>query len=1057
MTVENRSHGCLDAEVLAALADGKLRRSEMPAVLAHLRECPKCMSAFEVANELVGTKEARPFRWWWAAAAAVIAAVLVALPLLRREEPLLTRLVRYAPGDARPVETRLTALAWAPYRGPLRAGDAPEDARRLQLAGAAGDAVARANDDPTAEAQWTAGIALLLVGETENALNRLRLAVASAPKDAAMWSDLAAALDGAAVRLERKSLHAEALAAADRALGVDASYPAALFNRALILEHLGLNAEARKAWDRYLAVDASSPWANEARQHLRRLPASTGEARFRAAQTDLARVATLVPAFPQLSRAWAEGVYLGKWGASGDVAHLDAARAIGDALHRFSGETLLRDSVRVIDAAAGARRAQLAAAHALYDRARGALSRQEVVSAERDLRTAAAQFAAASSPMSLIARYYAACARFEADDADGSRAELEQLLGESDAHRQYLALRAQIQWQLATIAFADADWTGALARLHEAEQLFRRLGEQANLAFIRGMQSTAMGCLGRPDEAWAARIEALRVLDAEGYADRLFVALGGAARMELLAGRLDTAQSFLRLEVQAVRDLKSPAQLTNALVRETLLHAQRGHHGAAADAAREAMTAATSLSGPARAIAVADASLAAGAVALQSDANAARRSLTAAIDFYRASKRMVFLPQAHLLRARAALRNGDGDAALRDLGDGMDVLDRHRRGLTGPLAGTDILDAGTALTREAIRLCFERSDVAGAFRAAERRNLRMTAAVESPVALDVLQRSVNGTRSAVLVLSMLPDEVAAITITGAGIATARAPLEERMLDARVRGAIRGERDAAAVLYDALVRPSENALSGMERLIVVADPLLREVPYAALYDRLAKRYLIETMTIAVAESASSLRGDPGAAPPLAVAVALPSGELEPLPDAQRELDEVAALYPEAISIGRSAATFDAFARAASGAGVLHVAGHTSRPPGVNEPALSFAQRRVTWREISSMRFASGAVVILAACETLCYADVRRASGRSLGGSALAAGAGDVIGTLAPIADRDAVEFFRQVHRGLAGGMDAADALRRAQLDALAAETASGHPSSWRAVALLTRRI
>ena len=84
---------------------------------------------------------------------------------------------------------------------------------------------------------------------------------------------------------------------ADRALSVDASYPAALFNRALILEHLGLNAEARKAWDRYLSVDASSPWANEARQHLRRLPASTGDARFRAAQTDLARVATLVPAF----------------------------------------------------------------------------------------------------------------------------------------------------------------------------------------------------------------------------------------------------------------------------------------------------------------------------------------------------------------------------------------------------------------------------------------------------------------------------------------------------------------------------------------------------------------------------------------------------------------------------------------------------------------------------------------------------------------------------------------------------------------------------------------
>ncbi|MGH9423190.1 MAG: hypothetical protein ACRD3J_24655, partial [Thermoanaerobaculia bacterium] len=668
MTIEGRSTDCLDAEVLAAFAEGRLTRGEMPAVLTHLRDCQNCMSALEIANEIAGARKVHSFRWWWAAAAAVIVgAFVVAVPMLRREESPMSRLVRYAPADARPVETRLEAFPWTPYRGPLRAGDAAEDARRLQLAGVAGDAVARANTDSSAGAQRTAGVALLLAGESENALKRLRLAGERAPNDAATWSDLAAALDAAAVRLERKSLHTEALAAADHALAVDASHPAALFNRALILDHLGLGGEARKAWERYLVVDPSSPWSDEARQHLRRLPVSTGDARFRAAQTNLATVASLVPSFPQQSRAYAEVIYLGRWGASGDVASLDAARAIGDAVVRSSGESLLRDSVRVIDAATGERRKQLAAAHALYDRARAALSRHQSQSAERDLRDAAARFERAASPMSLVARYYAACARFENDDVAGSRAELERLLTESDAHPELMALRAQIEWQLATVAFSDADWAGALDRLSESEGLFRRLGERANLAFIQGMQSTALGCLGRPDEAWAARIDAFRGLDAEGYADRLPVTLGGAARMELHAGRLDTAQSFLRLEVQAVRDLKDHAQLTNALVRETLLQAQRRDYAAASEAARQAMMAATSLSGPARDIAVADASFAAGAVALPGNARAARDALTSAIQFYRSSGRMVFLPQAQLLRARASLKFNDRAAALRDL------------------------------------------------------------------------------------------------------------------------------------------------------------------------------------------------------------------------------------------------------------------------------------------------------------------------------------------------------------------------------------------------------
>lgn len=1048
MNGTSRSPACLADETLAAFAEGRLKRSEIPAVLAHLRECPRCMSALEVANEIAGPKEARPFRWWWAGvAAAAVLVVAIAVLLLRRDDPR-ARLVRLAGTDARPVETRLTAFPWAPYRGPLRAEGAQEDARRLQLAGAAGDAVARANADAASEAQWTAGVALLLAGEEENALKRLRAAAERAPNDAAVWSDLAAALDATGMQSERRSLHAEALASVERALAIDAALPAALFNRALILEHLGLSSEARKAWDRYLAADPSSPWANEARAHLRRLPVSTGEARFRAEQGNLASAAALVPAFPQQSRTYAEGLYLGRWGEKNDAAALDAARAVGEALAARSGESLLRDSVRAIDAADAGRRAQLAQAHAVYMRGRIALSKQEPVAAERDLRASAALFARAASPMSLVARHYAAAARFESDDAAGARTALEQLRAEMDAHPHYLAQRALVDWQLATIAMSDADWIGALEPLDESERLFRRLGERAHLGFIRAMQSTAMGGLGRPDEAWAARIEAFRMLDAEGYGERLPVAIGAAARMELYAGRTETARAFLHLEVEAVRGTKIDALLVNALVREALLHAQFGNPAAAAVSAREAMRVASSLTGPAREIAMADAALAEGA------ANGDAKALTAAIGAYRASRRAVFLPQAYLLRARASM--GDRDAALRDLDEGMRVLERHRVRVAGPQIGTDIMDAGTALEREAIRLRMDMHDVAGVFREAERRNLRASIAADPPVALDAVQRRLAGTSTALLMLSMQAGEVIAIAVTESSADAARAPLDERTLDARIRGAADGNRNDAAALYDALVRPAASTLQHARRLLVVADPLLREVPYAALYDRVAGRHLIELMPVAVAENASTLRIERDASPQLAVAIALPSRELAALPDAQRELGDVAALYPRTVAMEPAAATFAAFTSAVARAGVVHVAGHTSRQRGTSDRVLPFSGRAATWRDLSGVRFDATAVVILAACETLRQPDARRTRALSLGGGVLAAGAGDVIGTLRPIADRDAAELFRGVHRGLAAGMDAPDALRRAQLDALASEVATGRASPWRAIALLTRR-
>lgn len=1069
MSIESRSPACLDEEVLASFADGRLKRSEMPAVLEHLRDCPRCMSALEIANELVGTKEARPFRWWWAAAAAaVIAALLVTVPLLRREESPMARLVKLATAGARPVETRLTAFPWAIYRGPMRAEDPAEDARRLQLAGAAGDAVARANADPSAEAQWTAGVALLLAGEPENALKRLRAAGERAPNDAAIWSDLAAALDAAAQRLERQSLHADALAAADRALTLDASHPGALFNRALILEHLGLAGEARKAWDRYLAVDPSSPWANEAREHLKRLAplaVSTEDARFRgelprleqaAVRGDAATVDALVSAYAQQARTWAEAEMLGRWG-EGEGEQLVVARAIGEALARRSGETLLRDAVRAIDRAPSAD--ALAQAHVLYRRARIAYGRQQPAAADPELRRAADLFAKADDPMSLVARYFAACTRYDRNDVAGARAELEALRAEVDAQDGYLALAAQIRWQLALTAIVDADWPAALSLASASESLFARLDERANLGFVRGLRATALTSLGRTDEAWDARIASFTILSAAGRADRLPVSIGAAARMELQAGRLDVARALLALELEAARDARADGLLANALVRTALLNARTGDFRAAAAAADEARQTAARISDPRlRDAADADAQLAAAAAVLHAHPSDAQRLLTRAIDFYSTVEKPLFLPQAYLLRARAALRSRDRTSAKRDLDLALGLVERHRIQFAGPVAGTDILDAGLAVGREAIELRLEEGDAAGAFAYAERRHLHF-ARDAAPIALEVLQRRLAGSGAAVVHFSTLTAEVAAICVTASDVVIARTAFDEVRIASLSARAIGGDDAAAAALHEMLIAPVQPALARATRLIVIPDPQLRRVPFAALYDAKARRHLIEQLPVAIAESASSLDWEPaGSRRQSILAVLLPAAGRDGLPDAVREVSSLQTLYPRFVALTGPRATFQTVVAAAQDVDVVHIAGHTSRPRGSAATAFLFAsEETVSWNDVASARFARAPqVVVLAACGTLEDPDPRHARALSLGGGFLAAGAANVIGTLAPVPDRDAQELFQAIHRHLAGGLPAADALRQAQLDAIRTES-STRRTAWRAIALLTRQV
>jgi CHAT domain-containing protein len=182
----------------------------------------------------------------------------------------------------------------------------------------------------------------------------------------------------------------------------------------------------------------------------------------------------------------------------------------------------------------------------------------------------------------------------------------------------------------------------------------------------------------------------------------------------------------------------------------------------------------------------------------------------------------------------------------------------------------------------------------------------------------------------------------------------------------------------------------------------------------------------------------------------------------LPETETEVRDVAGLYAHVSTISPANATLAQLRIAARGANIVHIAGHTERQPGGGEQALLFIgasgkTERVSWKTIVASPAVNHGVLVLAACETMRPPPSAATRGLSLGAAFSTAGASDVIGTLTPIGDRDARPLFGALHRQLASGARPADALRAVLQEAINSEKAIGGRRSWRALALLTRRI
>lgn len=279
-----------DAERLSEYADGLLGPADRVDVERHLAACGDCRAAvgetmvFVEAEErafetrgpiapLRGRRSLIVVGGALAAAAVLVMAIGFAKPEWatgffgpRNERPELQELiVALDKEQTRPVEGRLAGgFRYAPappvFRGESQRAVSPD----VSAAVAKLDQAAASREPGRLAA---AGVGALVLGNVDDAVERLRTAAQREPTRASTFVDLSAAyMARSAKQGERNDLEL-ARQAADRALTLEPQRLDAQFNRALALSRLGRIDEAGSAWRQYVAQETNPDWRSEAARH----------------------------------------------------------------------------------------------------------------------------------------------------------------------------------------------------------------------------------------------------------------------------------------------------------------------------------------------------------------------------------------------------------------------------------------------------------------------------------------------------------------------------------------------------------------------------------------------------------------------------------------------------------------------------------------------------------------------------------------------------------------------------------------------------------------------
>jgi CHAT domain-containing protein len=1002
----------------------------------------------------------------------------------------------------RPVEGRLSwGFTYVPYKeasgGVLPNGKDPASASTRSLPPIRGateperefERAISAQNSP--EALSAKGILHLINHEADRAVRDLDKAAKLAPSDARILSDLSAAL--LARSREKDDPHdlVLALATADRAVALNRQFPEAHFNRALALEKLFLLSPAQAAWEDYLQLDSRSDWSSEAKNRLALLsqpsPAGTWNelsSMLDRPDTDQATLEEIVKRFPQESRQYAEDSLLGSWAdrfleGKQEQAEdtLSAARRLGATLAVQFGEHMPADAVAAIDRALSSRNrgdvTALAEGHRAYRDGR-LLDKEFRAPEARPLFDRAHQaFNRGQSSAAALAALYLAIGYYQQYKYKKAFQVLGGYLPEETASGRHPGLLGRSYWLVGLMQLGNGEPSLSLNAYQQALSSMNRTGGAEGIAGVHAAMAETLRYLGQPREAWAHLYKALASTQSIGSARRKEAILGELAETCETAEEWSVARYFREEGVFVAKDSKDPALLAQALLRSSRSLHQIGKESAAEAALTEARQAFDRIPDETlRRRTDADLLIAESVVRPVN----ARDSLAEALAFFEGQKNHFLVSALLLTRARASRATGDEESEEKDLRRAIHEYEVQRSRVIEEDLKISFFDGANDLFREMIRLqAIDLGHAEVALDYAERSKARALLDRLGPITRQQKQEVIadlaepltsNEVRSrlpegtAIIEYALLEDRTLIWVIRRNGILLKEAPagsqavnaLAERWLTSITGRRTLVEQAASAAIYDLMIRPILTHLGPQDKLVFVPDQALHGIPFAALFDKATRRYLLEDHVLTVAPSATlaieaiehshNLRSIP-----TALAIGNPTfrkalgQQLSSLPQAEREAEEIAQVLPGSEVLLKESATKNRFLDAADRHEVIHFGGHAVinqefpllsymvfAPENPNSPGLLYAQY------LYSVHFSQVHLAVLAACST--------ASGPthgegvvSLARAFLAAGIPDVVASLWDVDDVATAKTFGGFYVNLRRGISSAEALRQAQLSLL----------------------
>ena len=871
----------------------------------------------------------------------------------------------------RPVEGRLSggfhyapAAAWQP-------GTTPSPDLTIALA-----VLEKAfnSSDSTVNAAG-AGVAWLVAGNVDRAIDALEAATLDDPTNADYQNDLSAAYLERASRTDRLDYLPRAIAAAERAIQSRPDAEEAWFNLALALEKVGLRLDA-SAWAEAEKRQADLGWRAEAQRKRTAFLGPVAARDWEGARAQILEAAagkashyTLDSDYREQAREWVEDVALPSWGAAyaaGDAATADhrfwEARTVARWLVDVHGDTMPRAGVESIDRLlkAGQHKGvrSLALAHVALGRAYADTKANQVLKAADDLRQVVTQFEAGSSPYGAWAAIYGAVAdRTRADNQAAAR-QLALIPARDLVSFRYLRARAAWLYGLIDIS---------AGRLDEAGREYRSAlddlvagGETDGVAAMRSVIAEQSFYVGDSQLAWHMARDALVLVDSTRSLDRRELTL---VMPGLLASWQDLPEAALHFDsayVNLARREHDVTGLAEALVRRAEIYDRLGFHDRAAADLRAAQEELPQIPDPARRERRAnELRVVAGVVEGRTDPLRGRVELTRALDFFESGGFSLRAVRLHLTRGRLAREAGFVNDARADYMAGIDEFERQRRGWTVEQTRLSSFDEAWSLFEEMVGL----EGVKGSAHADAA--LEIAERGRAQTLLDSIHGSMPGRRSLVQIRNELPADVDVLfystlekelliwRVGREGSAATSVNVDRATLERRIarftssieKGNLEEVRVIGRDLYSILIAPVNRSIDDDKALVVIGDGVIQRVPFAALVTD-DGHYLIEKRPIAWSPSLSvyvSSRAPETGSLGTTLVVVPPTDSIEgvmPLPAALTEGRDVAHRYSRSDLLTGDRADVTGFLAAARDARIVHFAGHSVVNP--QYPSLSYLQ-------------------------------------------------------------------------------------------------------------------